>query len=117
MDGPPAGLSCGGQSTSSEGETSTCVKSVCIREPEPPVESSCRPTSNANLSVSDRDVVKQLRYCSREGSEVTSRSDRPLGVVHVECAHHAGVGVSQEDGVSVQQRSVTPTLGGLVKNF
>lgn len=27
-----------------------------------PVESSCRPTSKASLSVSDRDVVKQLRY-------------------------------------------------------
>lgn len=27
-----------------------------------PVESSCKPTSKASLSVSDRDVVKQLRY-------------------------------------------------------
>lgn len=30
-----------------------------------PVESSCKPTSKASLSVRDRDVVKQLRYCSR----------------------------------------------------
>lgn len=30
----------------------------------PPVESSCKPTSKANLSVSEREVVKQLRYCS-----------------------------------------------------
>lgn len=28
-------------------------------------------------------------------------------------AHHAGVNVSQEDGVSVQQRSVSSTLGRL----
>lgn len=27
------------------------------------MESSCKPTSKASLSVSDRDVVKQLRYC------------------------------------------------------
>lgn len=43
---------------------------------------------------------------------MTSRSsDLLLRVVHVECAHHAGVCVSQEDGMSVQQRSVTSTLG------
>lgn len=48
---------------------------------------------------------------------MTSRSDRRLGVVHVERAHHAGVCVSQEDGMSVQQRSVTSTLGGLVEHF
>lgn len=29
-----------------------------------PVESSCKPTSKASLSVSERDVVKQLKYCS-----------------------------------------------------
>lgn len=50
-----------------------------------PVESSCKPTSKASLSVSDRDVVKQLRYWTEKldlGHDryVVNRTDASLNV-------------------------------------
>lgn len=47
-----------------------------------PVESSCRPTSNASLSVRDRDVVKQLRYCSRVLERTLSVHNKELCLFH-----------------------------------
>lgn len=48
-----------------------------------PVESSCKPTSKASLSVSDRDVVKQLRYWTEKldlGRYVVNKTDASLNV-------------------------------------
>lgn len=83
-----------------------------------PVESSCRPTSKASLSVSDLDVVKQLRYCTMRWDDqtilVSVTTSSHEGVfqkgAYWDVTHHAWVCVSEQDGVAVQQRPVTSAL-------
>lgn len=50
-----------------------------------PVESSCKPTSKASLSVSDRDVVKQLKYWGGGGVQLNSRHEQNLVKIVILC--------------------------------
>ena len=65
MDGPPAGLPCDGRTDLEDRNRHRCVLDIMCSEVHSgaPVESSCKPTSKANLSVSEREVVKQHKYC------------------------------------------------------
>lgn len=71
MDGPPAGLTCSPRArlALTQFKSGGGPRSDEPEGAEQPVESSCRPTSKASLSVSERDVVKQLKYWREEGEE------------------------------------------------
>lgn len=97
-------------------QQSMCVlyKSLAL-----PVESSCKPTSKASLSVSERDVVKQLRYWGRKFSfrmgpesclKVKTTSFGSINQTGKSQSYHAWVVMSQKDCMTIQQGTMTSTL-------
>lgn len=114
MDGPPAGLPCD-RVTLTGAEMVTCV---CVDQPASESEATCGVFLQAHVKSqlvrerAGRGQAAQVLQQRRERAGEMREETLSVGaIVQVGRAHHAGVNVSEEDGVSVQQRSVSPTLG------
>lgn len=117
MDGPPAGLPCGRVTVQELKWACVCVKQSALES---------KATCGLFLQADIKSQLIRQRAGRRQAAQVLQQRRQQLGkwdditlsgaIVHVRHAHHAGVNVSQEDGVSVEQRSVPSTLRWLGKN-
>lgn len=78
----------------------------------PPVECSCRPTSNDSLSVRERDVFKQVKYW-RERRDQLSGLITHYVLIMSAGTHHVTEGVAKEDGMTIEKGPVSTPLTGL----